>query len=119
MEIAPRRTGFSHHQTPGAGGMGVVYLAEQISVQRLVALKVLHPLVTKSADVIARFHREAVVLGMLTHNNIASIYASGVENEVHFLAMENCCGHSLQTLLDQRARRTLRCLAFLVTTELV
>ena len=60
----------------GEGGMGVVYLAEQESPRREVALKVIRP-GTLSAGTLRRFEYEAQVLGRLRHPGIAQVYEAG------------------------------------------
>ncbi len=85
----------------GRGGMGTVYLAEQISLRRTVALKVLHPGVSLNANVVRRFHREAEAAGRLRHPNIVQVFAVGEQDGTHFFAMEYVQGESL----DQIARR--------------
>ena len=62
----------------GAGGMGDVYLARDIKLERKVAIKVLPPSVAKDADRVARFQHEARTLATLNHPNIATLY--GVED---------------------------------------
>src|SRR5262250_2213459 len=58
----------------GAGGMGEVYRARDIKLNRDVAIKVLPPSLTSDPERLARFSREAQVLAALNHPNIASIY---------------------------------------------
>ena len=58
----------------GAGGMGEVYLAEDYTLKRKVALKILPDVFATDAERLARFQREAEVLASLNHTNIASIY---------------------------------------------
>lgn len=71
----------------GMGGMGVVYLAEQISLGRKVALKVLGQALD-SRDAELRFRREAQAAAKLGHPGIASIHYVGQENNVLFMALE-------------------------------
>lgn len=61
----------------GAGGMSVVYLAEQLSLHREVALKVMRPVVTDESHSIERFEHEAKTIAKLYHPNIMSIYDVG------------------------------------------
>jgi serine/threonine protein kinase len=83
----------------GRGGMGVVYEAEQISLKRKVALKVLRFGVSPDADVAKRFQREAETVAHLHHTNIVPIHAVGCENGVHYYAMQFIEGRSLAAVL--------------------
>jgi len=89
----------------GRGGMGVVYLAEQESPKRRVALKVIDPRAL-SGDAFRRFEREAAVLARLRHPGIAQIYESGrdAERGTPFLALELVEG---EDLIAHCARRSL------------
>jgi WD40 repeat protein len=72
----------------GRGGMGVVYEAEQISLKRRVALKVLSPHLSLSAEQVQKFRREAEAGGRQRHPGIVSIYAVGEHDGAHFIAQE-------------------------------
>ena len=84
----------------GAGGMGIVYQARQLSLNRPVALKVLGQALTRSADV-SRFQREAQAAARLKHPSIAQVYFIGQDRHVCYLAMELIDGVSLRRVLDQ------------------
>jgi serine/threonine protein kinase len=84
----------------GAGGMGVVYLARQVSLDRLVALKVLGSALTDHSD-IARLHREARAVARLNHPGIADVYFVGQDHEVCYIAMEYIDGASLRDVLKR------------------
>jgi serine/threonine protein kinase len=79
----------------GRGGMGVVYEAEQISLKRHVALKVLRFGAAPDTDALKRFQREAETVARLHHTNIVPIFAVGEENGVHYYAMQFIEGESL------------------------
>src|SRR5262245_61136048 len=79
----------------GAGGMGIVYRARDLKLQRDVALKVLPESVVREPDRIARFRREATVLASLNHPNIAAIYGFEDSGEVHALVLELVEGSTL------------------------
>jgi len=85
----------------GRGGMGVVYKAEQISLSRRVALKVLHPGLTRSSRALHRFKREAEAVARLSHPSIIPIYAVGEENGLHFFAMRFLTGPTLADVIDE------------------
>jgi serine/threonine protein kinase len=84
----------------GAGGMGVVYQARQISLNRPVALKVLGQALSRPTDV-SRFQREAQAAARLKHPAIAQVYFIGQDRHVCFLAMELIEGASLRKVLDR------------------
>ncbi len=90
----------------GRGGMGVVYVAEQETLRRTVALKVLPIDLTASPARVERFKREAEAAARLHHSNIVPIFAAGTEEGQHWIAMEFVEGTSLDRLLDgMRARK--------------
>jgi len=86
----------------GAGGMGIVYQARQLSLNRPVALKVLGQALTRSADV-SRFQREAQAAARLNHAGIAQVYFIGQDRHLCYLAMELIDGVSLRRILDRLA----------------
>lgn len=85
----------------GRGGMGSVYLGEDTSLGRPVALKVLSPELAHDVDVVARFVREARAQARLRHPNVAQIYFIGEEAGLHFFAMEYLEGPSIDALLQR------------------
>lgn len=85
----------------GRGGMGIVYEAQQPSLNRRVALKVLSVGLDYSKKSIARFKREAEAAARLHHTNIVPIHTTGVDNQVPYYAMELVRGPSLDQVLDQ------------------
>ncbi len=84
----------------GRGGMGVVYEARQISLNRRVALKVLPPGLGLTQDARIRFEREAQAAARLHHTNIVSVHAIGEQDGHHFYAMELVDGGPLSRILD-------------------
>ena len=82
----------------GAGGMGIVYLARQVSLDRLVALKVLGTALTDHSE-IARFQREAQAIAKLNHPGIAGIHFVGQDRQVCYIVMEYIDGASLRDVL--------------------
>jgi hypothetical protein len=85
----------------GRGAMGVVYEAEQVSLKRHVALKVLRFGASPDAEAMARFHREAETVAALHHTNIVPLFAVGCEAGVHFFAMQLIAGRSLAAVFDE------------------
>jgi serine/threonine protein kinase len=88
----------------GRGGMGVVYEAEQTSLKRRVALKVLRFGVVADEDATKRFLREATTVARLHHTNIVPIFAIGTEKSVHFYAMQFIEGRSLADVITETQR---------------
>jgi formylglycine-generating enzyme required for sulfatase activity len=89
----------------GAGGMGHVFLAEQESLHRLVALKVGRPERASSPEARARLLREARAIAKLRHPNIVRIHALGEADGVRYLAMELVPGRGLDEVLRDAARQ--------------
>ncbi len=85
----------------GRGGMGVVYEARQISLNRRVALKVLPVGLGLSPDGLERFEREARAAAALHHTNIVPVYAIGEDSGHHYYAMELIEGASLARILEE------------------
>jgi WD40 repeat protein len=83
-------------QVLGAGGMGVVFRAEDTSLQRPVALKVLKPELSANADFRQRFLREARMAAQLQHDHVVTIYQAGEESGVPLVAMQLLEGESLE-----------------------
>lgn len=86
----------------GEGGMGQVYLAQDLTLKRKVALKVLPADVAGNADRMRRFRQEATSAAALNHPNIAHIYQVGEDQGVHFIAMEYVDGITLRQLIHER-----------------
>lgn len=82
----------------GEGGMGVVYLGEQTSLARHVALKVLRPELVGSPAAAIRFRREATAAARLQHENIVAILAVGEDHGVSYLVMEHVPGEGLDAI---------------------
>ncbi len=85
--------------TLGKGGMGVVYRAEQPSLGRLVALKVLSNKLMDEPQFMERFSREAATMAKLAHPNIVTVHDFGVHGGVPYLVMEHVDGSPLRKLL--------------------
>jgi len=86
----------------GSGGMGEVYLAEDVRLNRKVALKLLPPHFTVNPDRVRRFEREARAASALNHPNIVTIYEIGQSNTTHFIATEFVDGKTLRQLINEK-----------------
>ena len=84
-------------------GHGPVYLAQQRSVNRLIALKVLSKALASQQPYVQRFFREAGVLNRLDHDNIVGFHGVGEEKGLHYFAMEFIDGFTLAGLQERAA----------------
>ena len=84
----------------GRGGMGVIYEAEQLSLRRRVALKVLYPSLSGSVRTLRRFHRESEAVAQVKHDNIIPVWAVGSAKGLSFFAMRFLPGPNLAELID-------------------
>ncbi|MBN2641935.1 MAG: serine/threonine protein kinase, partial [Victivallales bacterium] len=91
----------------GNGGMGEVWLAEQKSMRREVALKILSPELAKNEDFCKRFELEARNSGRLVHPNIVTAFYAGVDQGIHYLAMSYVEGCTLEEKLPDYPRQIM------------
>jgi serine/threonine protein kinase len=101
----------------GRGGMGIVYDARQVSLNRRVALKVLFGGIGLTPNGVQRFRREAETAAKLHHTNIVPVYAIGEEDGIHFYAMELIDGPSLDHVIRQMRARASSAGASAATSE--
>ncbi len=86
----------------GQGGMGQVYLAEQISLKRHVALKLLKSELSANVTSLQRFKAEAEAVAKATHANIVQVYAIGEAGGIHYMALEYVEGRNLREYLEKK-----------------
>lgn len=91
----------------GQGGMGEVFLARQLSLDRFVALKLLSKEMAKKKGFVERFEREAKSMGKFIHPNAVQVFAYGVTNDQHYLAIEFIDGLSMQKWMDQLGKLSI------------
>jgi serine/threonine-protein kinase len=97
----------------GEGGMGEVYLAHDIKLDRKVALKILPPELASNQDRIRRFTQEARAAAALNHPNIAHIYEIGESESANFIAMEFIDGFTLRELIHGKQTELAKLLRYL------
>src|SRR2546427_4692337 len=117
-ELSPD-TSLSHYRIVskiGAGSMGEVYLAQDIKLDRKVALKILPADLAANRDRMQRFVREAQSAAALNHPNIAHIYEIGEADGVNFIAMEFIDGHTFGDVIQSETdlRKLVRYLQHVV-----
>jgi len=89
----------------GEGGMGAVYLGENVRIQRKVAIKVLHGSFSGNSEVVARFEREAQAAGRIGNDHILEVLDLGaLANGDHFMVMEYLDGETLSARIKRFGR---------------
>lgn len=100
--IGKRFGSYEVHERIGAGGMGIVYRAYDVTLDRHVALKVLSPALSNDPKFEQRFLREARAVAKLDHPNIVQVYAAARVQTNLFMAMQFVEGQTLERILEQR-----------------
>ncbi|MBI5395616.1 MAG: serine/threonine protein kinase [Verrucomicrobia bacterium] len=104
-QAPPQRIGgFELLQKIGEGGMGSVWKARQLSLDRIVALKVLNPEYSKSQEFLARFRNEARAAAGFHDAHVIQVYDAGNADGVDYLAMEYVAGQSVRATLNVRGK---------------
>jgi serine/threonine-protein kinase len=98
--LAQQIPGYELLERLGRGGMGTVYKARQLSMNRLVAVKILHPRLAANPEFIQRFQREAHLAARLSHNNIIQAIDVGSAGTTHYFVMELVQGKTIREELD-------------------
>lgn len=87
----------------GSGGMADVYMAKDILLDRVVAVKILHGNFAEDEDFVLRFRHEAQSAGKLTHPNIVGIYDVGCDGDIHYIVMEYVEGQTLKQYIQSHS----------------
>lgn len=87
----------------GAGGMSVVYQAQDLALGRLVAIKVLHDSLTGDASFLERFRKEARAAASLSHPNVVTVHDVGQDGDRHYIVMELVEGDDLKSVIRRWA----------------
>ncbi|WP_375743275.1 serine/threonine protein kinase [Corallococcus interemptor] len=99
-------SGYRLEKLVGAGGMGEVHKATQLSLGRTVAVKLLNPELAKDPSFIARFQKEAAALATLSHPHVVAIVDKGKTDNTYYLVMEFVDGPSLRELMRSPSMET-------------
>ncbi|WP_371484652.1 Stk1 family PASTA domain-containing Ser/Thr kinase [Kitasatospora sp. NBC_00315] len=95
-------------QRIATGGTATVYRGTDTRLDRVLALKVMHPSLAGDADFTGRFIREAKAVARLSHPNVVNVFDQGADGTTVFLAMEYVPGHTLRDLLQDRGALSIR-----------
>src|SRR5579885_607462 len=85
----------------GQGAMGTVYKSRQLSMNRLVAIKMLHPRLAANPDFLKRLTREAHIAAKLSHNNVVQAIDVGQAGVLHYFVMEYVSGTTIKEELEE------------------
>ena len=99
--IGTQIAGYRFERMIGRGGMGLVYLAEHLHLQRMVALKLLAPEVAAGEGFRERFMRESRTAASIQHPNIVTVYDAGEAGDMLYIAMQFVDGTDLATVLQR------------------
>jgi serine/threonine protein kinase len=102
--IHKKISNFELRELIGAGGMANIYKGLQLSLERPVAIKILHQHLTLNEDFVTRFKQEAKQAAILQHQNIVSIIDYGHQDAEYFIAMEFIDGQNLKEILTRIKR---------------
>ena len=91
----------------GKGGMGAVFLAHDLTLEREVAIKVLPPDISMDEHIVKRFQQEAKTAAKLDHTNIIPIYRVESEGGLNYFVMKYIAGTSLEDVIDQKQQLTI------------
>jgi ribosomal protein L37AE/L43A/predicted Ser/Thr protein kinase len=100
LEAGRVLAGFRVEELIGRGAMGVIYRATQLSLDRIVALKVLPGAFADNEKFVDRFHKESGALSALSHPNVVTIFDRGHVGRTYFFVMEYVDGPSLRDVLE-------------------
>ena len=85
----------------GEGGMGSVYLARDLSLEREVAIKIIAPDLARNPGLMARFRVEAIAQAKLNHTNIVTIHSFNQEKDIYYIVMEYMEGKTLKAAIKE------------------
>jgi serine/threonine protein kinase/tetratricopeptide (TPR) repeat protein len=88
----------------GEGGMGAVYQARDLELERIIALKVIRPELASNSGILQRFKQELILARNVTHKNVIRIYDLGEADGIKFITMEYVEGEDLRSLLREKGK---------------
>ncbi len=91
-------------QLLGQGGMGAVYKARDLELDRLVALKVIRPEMAVNPEILRRFKQELILARQITHRNVIRIFDLGEADGIKFITMEYIEGQDLKSLMTEKGK---------------
>jgi len=103
IQVGDEIAGYTILEKIGEGGMGAVFQARQNSMDRIVALKVLHKTMVSDESFVERFINEARAAGRLNHPNVIQVHDVGNEGDVHYFSMEHVDGKTLREMLKEQS----------------
>lgn len=95
-------------QLLGQGGMGAVYKAQDLELDRVIALKTIRPDLEENPELLQRFKHELILARQVTHRNVIRIYDIGEADGVRFITMDYIEGEDLRTYLQRRQKLPVR-----------
>jgi serine/threonine-protein kinase len=98
----------------GEGGLAEIYLARQKSLNRDIAIKVLHPRITQDEEIVKRFERESITLARMSHPNIVHVIDRGEDNGRLYFAMQYVAGTNFREVLSNAGWSVERKLAIII-----
>ncbi|MGI8460382.1 MAG: serine/threonine-protein kinase [Solirubrobacterales bacterium] len=104
LELGSEIGGYRIESVAGRGGMGVVYRARQLALDRVVALKVISPQLADDKSFRERFKRESKVAASIRHPNVISVYDAREDEGLLYVTMDYIVGTDLRGLIVQHRR---------------
>jgi eukaryotic-like serine/threonine-protein kinase len=96
--------GFKLLEKIGEGGMAEVYKARQLSLDRIVAVKILRADMAADPSALAQFRMEANAVAHLKHTNIVQVHEAGCRDDIHYFVMEYVAGYSVADWIERKGR---------------
>lgn len=92
----------------GEGGMGTVYMARDVGLEREVAIKIISPELARNPGLMTRFRVEAIAQARLNHSNIVTIHSFEQQNDTYYIVMEYVEGKTLKEIIKERAKMPVK-----------